>query len=112
MNEEQIIPALVLPPTNWTSKANAKFNQTEDRAMLAFDFIDLRSGAKGTFHCEATQEAKEAIGLTDLVYSDLSKSPVRLFQLTFEMKKSGMNSYATFAKIGVMAEKLHYEIKQ
>lgn len=109
---EKTIPALVFNPTNWMSKPNPKFNQETERAMLAFNFIDLTSGRMGTFHCEATPEGKEAIGLTDLAYSDLSKSPVRIFQLIFEMKEDGMNSYAKFSKIGKIEEMLHFEIKK
>jgi hypothetical protein len=109
---EKTIPALVFQPTHWTSQPNEKFDQKEKKDMLAFNFVNLQSGVMGSFHCENTPEAQEKVGINDFVYSDMTKSPVRLFQLTFTVKEDGMNSYAKFAKIGLLAEVMHYEIKK
>jgi len=109
---EKTINALVFPPRNWISKANAKFNQETDKEMLSYDFINLDNGKLGNFSCEATNEAIEKIGLSNAVFSDLSKSPVRIFQLDYVMKTSGLNEYANFSKARIVAEMFHYEIKK
>jgi len=109
---EKTINALVFAPRNWVSKANAKFNQESDREMLSYDFINLDNGKLGNFSCEAAPEAIEKIGMANVAYSDLSKSPVRIFQLDYIMKTSGLNEYANFSKARSVAELFHYEIKK
>lgn len=112
MENEKTIPALVFAPSNWTSEPNEKFGQKEKRSMLAFTYVNLQSGFTGSFHCENTTEGKEKIGMSDLLYSDLTKSPVRIFNLVFSIKEDGLNSFAKFVKVEKIAEMLHFEIKQ